>query len=103
MIDVDIQATWTTLLAALGGIAIIAGGVKVIVGLFSPFKALRERVDRFEEKREQDFQRFVVAEDSLKLLMRSLLVIIDHEMADVPAEKLMEIKEMLRTFLINRP
>ena len=40
----DIQATFQTILAFFGALAVIAGGVKVIAQMFSPFKELRARV-----------------------------------------------------------
>ena len=40
----DIQVTFQTILAFFGALAVIAGGVKVIVQMFSPFKELRARV-----------------------------------------------------------
>ena len=40
----DIQVTFQTILALFGALAVIAGGVKVIAQMFSPFKELRARV-----------------------------------------------------------
>ena len=40
----DIQVTFQTILAFFGALAVIAGGVKVIAQMFSPFKELRGRV-----------------------------------------------------------
>ena len=40
----DIQVTFQTILAFFGALAVIAGGVKVITQMFSPFKELRARV-----------------------------------------------------------
>ena len=40
----DIQVTFQTILAFFGALAVIAGGVKVIAQMFSPFKELRARV-----------------------------------------------------------
>ena len=40
----DIQVTFQTIRAFFGALAVIAGGVKVIAQMFSPFKELRARV-----------------------------------------------------------
>ena len=36
----NLSVTWETALAIFGGVAVIAGGVKVIANLFSPYKKL---------------------------------------------------------------
>ena len=47
---IDIQVTFQTILAFFGALAVIAGGVKVIVQMFSPFKELRGRVGVCEKR-----------------------------------------------------
>ena len=46
----DIQVTCQTILAFFGALAVIAGGVKVIAQMFSPFKELRARVGACEAR-----------------------------------------------------
>lgn len=46
----DIQVTFQTILAFFGALAVIAGGVKVIAQMFSPFKELRARVGVCEKR-----------------------------------------------------
>ena len=46
----DIQVTFQTILAVFGALALIAGGVKVITQMFSPFKELRCRVGVCEKR-----------------------------------------------------
>ena len=46
----DIQVTFQTILAFFGALAVIAGGVKVIAQMFSPFKELRGRVGVCEKR-----------------------------------------------------
>ena len=43
----DIQVTFQTILAFFGALAVIAGGVKVIAQMFSPFNDLMVRVGVF--------------------------------------------------------
>lgn len=42
--------SFETIMAFFGGIAVIAGGVKVIVNMFSPFKKLCGRMDKCENR-----------------------------------------------------
>lgn len=46
----NLQITWMTLLAFFGALSVIAGGVKVIIQMFSPFKSLRDRVAKVESR-----------------------------------------------------
>ena len=46
----DIQVTFQTILALFGALAAIAGGVKAIAQMFSPFKELRGRVGVCENR-----------------------------------------------------
>lgn len=49
----NLQITWTTILAFFGALSVIAGGVKVIIQMFAPFKEiqneLREHKTRLDE------------------------------------------------------
>lgn len=46
----SINITLETILALFGGITVLAGGVKVIIGLTSPFKKLHKRVEVVEHR-----------------------------------------------------
>ena len=43
----NLSVTWETALAIFGGVAVIAGGVKVIANLFSPYKKLKAQAARW--------------------------------------------------------
>ncbi len=38
----NLQITWTTILAFFGALSVIAGGVKVIIQMFAPFKEIKK-------------------------------------------------------------
>lgn len=46
----NIQVTFQTILALFGALAVVAGGVKVIFQLLSPFKKLKARVGTCEKR-----------------------------------------------------
>ena len=46
----DIQVTVSTILALFGALAVIAGGVKVIMQMCSPFRRLTERITECEKR-----------------------------------------------------
>ncbi len=56
MLSENLHITWTTLLAFFGALSVIAGGVKVVLQLFTPFKEIRAelsehkiRLDKHDE------------------------------------------------------
>lgn len=46
----DIQVTFETILAFFGALAVIAGGVKVITNMLSPFRELKKRIAVCEKR-----------------------------------------------------
>ena len=69
----NIAITWTTLLAFFGALSVIAGGVKVIIQMFTPFKEIRktlhehgDRLDKHDELLNKD----KTALDDLKNMSR---------------------------------
>ena len=98
----NLQMTWGVLLEALGGIAILAGGIRVIISFLHPFKTMKERVDKHDELLDRDNQRLRNEAEATKVTMRVLLALIDHEITGNSVEKLQQAKEVIRAYLIDR-
>ena len=81
----NIQITFDTILAFFGALAVIAGGVKIIIQMFSPFKVLRDRVEKCEtrlDKHDEFLHKDKTALNELKNLskenMRVNIALLNH-------------------------
>jgi len=91
-----------TLLAVFGAIAVVASGVKVIIGFFSPYKKIKERVDKHDGLLANDNKRIKQSEDAIKVLMQSLIAHIDNGISGNSPDELKKAKESLSSYLIHR-
>ena len=105
--DVDITAQ--TILAFFGGITIIAGGTSAIFKLFNPVRKLKEQVEQHEQKLIKDFERINEIDATLcdieeydKVICKSLLVLLNHEITGNDVAKLKKQRDDLEQFLINK-
>ena len=105
----DVSITIQTILAFFGGIAVIAGGASAILKLFNPLKALKSKVDDHEQKLVKDFERMNTIDKTLcdveeydKVICKSLLVLLNHEITGNGVDKLKEQRDVLEQFLINK-
>ena len=46
----NITITFNTILQLFGAIAVIGGGIKILVGMFNPFRDLKAEVEKIREK-----------------------------------------------------
>lgn len=68
-----LQITWTTVLAFFGALSVIAGGVKVIIQMFAPFKEIRKQLTSHEnrlDKHDELLHKDKSALDDLKSMAR---------------------------------
>lgn len=105
----DISITVRTILAFFGGIAIIAGGMSAIFKLFNPVNKLKEQVCKHEQKLIKDFERMGEIDAALcdieeydKVICKSLLVLLNHEITGNDITKLKKQRDVLEQFLINK-
>ena len=105
----NILITLKTLLAIFGGITIVLGGISAIVKLFTPFKNLQKRVDNHDEKLARDFEKFKSldcgmqeVEESNRIICKSLLVLLNHEITGNGVDTLKKQRDALEQFLINK-
>ena len=105
----DVDITIQTILAFFGGITVIAGGMSAIFKLFNPVKELKEQVCEHEQKLANDFERMNAIDKILcdveeydKVICKSLLVLLNHEITGNGIDKLKEQRDVLEQFLINK-
>lgn len=105
----DISTTAQTILAFFGGITVIAAGTSAIFKLFNPVKKLKEQVHEHEQKLAKDFERMNEVDAILrdieeydKVICKSLLVLLNHEITGNDVAKLKKQRDDLEQFLINK-
>lgn len=104
----NLMTTIQTILAVLGGITCIAGGVTAIMKLFGPFRNLKAKVEDHEEKLTQDERERKELRDAIgqvaeadKMLCKVLLNLLDHEITGNHIDRLKTIRGELETFIID--
>ena len=105
----DIQVTFHTILAFFGALAVIAGGVKVIAQMFSPFKELRARVGVCEarlDKHDTYFKNDKDAIADIKNLSRENLrvniALLNHFIDGNGIDKMKMLREELEDNLLEK-
>ena len=105
----NIQITIQTVLAFFGGITCIVGGISAITKLFNPFKDLKKRIDEHEQKLCNDHLRMNDIDNSMhgveesnKVICKSLLVLLNHEVTGNGIDKLKAQRDVLEQFLIDK-
>jgi predicted nuclease with TOPRIM domain len=53
----NITITFNTILQLFGAIAVVGGGVKILVGMFSPFRELKAEIESIKDKLHNDNER----------------------------------------------
>jgi len=96
------QATLAIFGAIFGAISVIGGGATMIVKLFSPYKKLREDVSNHTVLLEKDNKRINEKEKSDRIICKTLLVLIEHEITGNSIDKLKNTKQELQEYLINK-
>lgn len=105
----DISVTTQTILAFFGSITVVAAGTSAILKLFNPVKKLKEQVHQHEQKLINDFERMHEIDAALcdieeydKVICKSLLVLLNHEITGNDVAKLKKQRDVLEQFLINK-
>ncbi len=99
----EIQVTISTILALFGALAVIAGGVKVIMQMCSPFKRLVERISECEKRLDthdiflsNDKQAIADMKEMAKENMRVNLALLNHFIDGNGVEKMKELREEIQ-------
>lgn len=105
----NIQITFQTMLALFGALAVIAGGIKVIIQLFSPFKNLKKRVTSCE-KRLDEHDAYLKNDKAAIMEIKSLsrenlrvnIALLNHFIDGNGVEKMKIIREELEDNLLDK-
>lgn len=94
--------SFSTLIYLCGAIVTVWGVVKIIKELKKPSDDLKRKVNEHEEKLVLDHKTLKEQEEYNKIICKSLLAIIDHEITGNGIERLRNTKNELQNFLINK-
>ena len=100
--SMGITVTTEQILWLCGLISALWGVWKIVKELKKPNENLRLTVDKHEKLLNSDDKRLRSIEDSNKMILQSLLVIINHDITGNGIEKMKEAREELQEFLINK-
>lgn len=74
----NIEITFNTILQLFGAIAVLGGGIKIIVSAISPYRDLKERMKKAETKAERIDQSLKRIEDAQKIQGKALMELLNH-------------------------
>ena len=98
----SLEITWQTLAAIIGGAIILSNGAGLIVKMTSPFRKIAARLNTCEGKLERDYARLNSAENADKMICKTLLALLDHEITGNSIERLKSTKKDLQNFIIDK-
>jgi len=98
----DFTITSEQILWLCGFIAAIYGVYKIVKEIKKPSEDLKAKVDSHEEKLNNDNERLKAVEESNKMILQCLLVIINHDITGNCIDKMKEARDELQEFLINK-
>ena len=94
----NIEITFTTLLTFFGAIAVVGGGVKIIVSALNPFKEVKAKVKEHEDRFKKETDRLEELDESLeriekeqKVQGKALMVLINHIVTGNDVDKLKKV------------
>ena len=83
-------------------IAAVWGVWKILKEIRKPNADLKATVDKHDKLLDDDNKRLKEFDESNQMILKCLLVIINHEITGNGIEKMKEARDELQTFLINR-
>lgn len=94
----NIEITLTTILEFFGVLAVVGGGVRIIVSALNPFKEVTAKLKKHDEFFDRDNKRLEELDDSLeriekeqKVQGKALMVLINHIVTGNDVEKLKKV------------
>lgn len=86
----NIEITYNTILQLFGAIAVIGGGIKIIITAFSPYKDLKEKVKKQAEKIKGVESSLERIEESQRVQGKALMELLNHIITGNDIDKLKE-------------
>lgn len=83
-------------------ISVIWGAIKVIKEIRKPHEDLKNQVHTNTEHLNSDIQRLDDIERGQKMLMNSVIILMDHIISGNSIDKLKEARDKMKDFLINK-
>lgn len=97
---------WQLFLALCGSLATIAGAVAIVYNLYKNIKKpdteRDEALKKHSEQLDNDNKRLKELEDSNKIIMKSMLALMSHELDGNHTEELTKARDDLQEYLIRR-
>lgn len=91
----NIEITFNTILQFFGAVAVIGGGIKLIISALNPYKEIKANLKKHEENFEKEKKRLDDVDESLerieqeqKVQGKALMVLISHLITGNDTEKL---------------
>lgn len=88
----DIMETINAILAICGGISIIGGAIAVIWKWIKPAVSFKKRIERLEEKADNDYESIKRIEDMQAAMCQAMIAIMDHDITGNHVEGLKKTK-----------
>lgn len=98
----NIEITFNTVLQLFGAIAVLGGGIKIIVSAVSPYKELKERMKKAETTIKGAESSLNRIEESQKVQGRALMELLNHLITGNDIEALKERHDELVEHYINQ-
>ena len=98
----EFTITSTQILAFCAFVSAIYGVYKIIKELKKPSDNLKEEVDRHAALLDTDNKRLQEIESSNKMILQTLLAIINHDITGNGIDKMKKIRDDLQEYLIER-
>jgi len=98
----NLPTTIATILEVLGVLALVAAGGGAILKFLSPFKKIKERVDKHDTLLQKDNQRIQREEEATAILLSSQFALINHALTGNSQEALRAARDKLQDYLSKR-
>ncbi len=90
------------IVALCGLITAVYAVYKIMKQANKPYDDLRKTVEKHSQILDNDNKRLKATEEDSRIIMQSLLVLINHSITNNGYDKLKEAREMIQDYLINR-
>lgn len=98
----DFTLTSGQIMAFCSFIAAIWGVWKIVVELKKPNDDLKAKVERHDDLLVNDNNRLKEVEESSKMILQCLLVIINHDITGNGIDRLKDTRDVLQEYLVNK-
>ena len=99
---IEFEITSYQIMGIFSLIVAVWGVIKIVKEIKKPSDDLKTKVDKHTEFLDNDNKRLKEIEMSNKMILQSLLVIINHEITGNGVENMTSIRNDLQDYLINR-